>query len=199
MKRLAFAGLLFLAFDSVAFATPPAFNWTGFYIGGNVSYGWGDRDVDFSANDPITTQLFNTFGGKPPPISFDSTGAIGGIQLGYNRQFMPKLLVGIEVDFDWSNLNGSGSAGRSFTPGITIDETVNETIKWFGTTRVRAICRRIGSWSMQRAGWPMGGLSIAELTAMLPRLHLLVARPANPVTAATLAQLASTGRRAALK
>ncbi len=73
--------------------------------------GWGDRDVSYSPNDPLMVFLFTPGeGGAPPPASFRSSGVLGGVQAGYNWQFNPSWLVGIETDFDWSNVKGSASS-----------------------------------------------------------------------------------------
>ena len=61
------------------------YNWTGFYIGANVGGGWGNRNVDYTANDPATASVF-TSGGQPPATSFRTSGLLGGLQLGYNWQ-----------------------------------------------------------------------------------------------------------------
>jgi outer membrane immunogenic protein len=63
MKKLAIAIAAIALIGTPAFAAdmplkapPPApapvYNWTGFYVGGNVGYSWGKADTDFSA-DPI--------------------------------------------------------------------------------------------------------------------------------------------------
>jgi hypothetical protein len=48
-----------LAADMPLKAPPPAptYNWTGFYIGGNVGYGWTDPTVTFMPND-VASQGF---------------------------------------------------------------------------------------------------------------------------------------------
>jgi hypothetical protein len=40
-----------------------------------------------------------------------SNSAVGGGQIGYNRQFASGFLVGLEVDFSVPNLRGSGIVG----------------------------------------------------------------------------------------
>jgi outer membrane immunogenic protein len=121
---------------------PPAVqqSWDGFYVGGNVGYGWGtNRKVSYSPNDPESTFIFITGAGAPPPVSFKESGALGGLQLGYNWQLNRNWLAGLETDFDWSGVKGSGlSAGTIAAAGPgTIAAPVNEQVTWFGTVRGR--------------------------------------------------------------
>lgn len=55
------------------------FDWSGFYVGGHAGYGFGD-DID---------------------------GILGGIQLGYNWQFSPNIVFGIEADVSGTDMNAS--------------------------------------------------------------------------------------------
>lgn len=112
------------------------YNWTGFYIGANVGGGWGNRNVDYTANDPATASVF-TSGGQPPATSFRTSGLLGGLQLGYNWQIAPTWLVGLETDFDWSGMKGSGSSSGLVVGLAPYTATVDERIKWFGTVRAR--------------------------------------------------------------
>ena len=89
---------------------PLAYSWTGLYFGANIGGGWGNRHVDFSPNDPLASALFNNVNGGPPPTSFNTSGVLGGLQLGYNWQLSDNWLVGLETDFDWSGMKGSGSS-----------------------------------------------------------------------------------------
>jgi hypothetical protein len=41
------------------------YNWTGFYIGANIGGGWGNRDVNYSGNDPLS--VFTTASGVVIP------------------------------------------------------------------------------------------------------------------------------------
>jgi outer membrane immunogenic protein len=107
---LAFSGSTFAADIPVKTPPPapvPAYSWTGFYIGGNVGGGWDKRDINFSPNDPLAVTLFTLGSGAPPPTSFTSSGALGGLQLGYNWQFNRNWLFGLETDLDWSGIKGS--------------------------------------------------------------------------------------------
>ncbi|HUI15960.1 MAG TPA: outer membrane beta-barrel protein [Xanthobacteraceae bacterium] len=159
----AFAG------NMVVKAPPPppvtAPNWMGFYIGGNVGYGWG------TANDGISFfQSQATVGpGGPPFASLTASDnnrlsrAIGGIQAGYNWQAQ-NYLVGLEAD-----IQDSGKWGSS-TYGGTIIDTSNGNnlgtitsagkIEWFGTVRAR-----IGVTSDRWLVYGTGGLAYGEVKA----------------------------------
>ena len=70
------------------------YNWTGFYVGVNGGYGWGNQDP-FN----IITNRFDSFS------TGLSGGAFGGtlgaqIQAGH-------VVMGLEADLDWANLEGS--------------------------------------------------------------------------------------------
>jgi outer membrane immunogenic protein len=70
-----------------------AYNWSGFYVGGDFGYLWGKSRV---LDDGVLTES-----GAP------TNGVIGGILAGYNWQRGP-LVFGIEGDFGWSNAVGHG-------------------------------------------------------------------------------------------
>jgi outer membrane immunogenic protein len=115
--------------------------WTGFYVGANIGGGWGNANVDYSANDPYSMALAaqTGFGWTLPSASFGYSGALGGLQLGYNWQFNRNWLVGVETDINWSGMKGSSSSSIPIGAGIFGLGTTNadEQIKWFGTVRAR--------------------------------------------------------------
>jgi outer membrane immunogenic protein len=120
--------------------------WTGFYIGGNVGYGWSDRTVGYTANDPASTPpIIGTAGfvGETPFAThkFSPDGVVGGLQLGYNWQFEHRWVAGLEADFNGSGIKGSGT-GTSFLQNIPGAVFTNNTLSsdkldWFGTVRAR--------------------------------------------------------------
>jgi len=67
---------------SYAYAPTPAFTWTGFYLGANIGYGWGEADW-----------------------SDDLDGFLAGGQAGYNWQFGNGFVLGIEADLQGSNIS----------------------------------------------------------------------------------------------
>jgi outer membrane immunogenic protein len=89
----------------------PAFTWTGFYVGANAGYGWGNMD----------SRGVNAFG--------DLDGFVGGGQIGYNYQ-LGQIVLGVEADFQGADLK----AGSSFAGLGIVGEGKTE---WFGTVRGR--------------------------------------------------------------
>jgi len=120
-----------------ASAPAAAYNWTGFYVGGNAGGGWSaDPTVNFAPNDSFSAQI-----GAGAPTSFRISGALGGFQVGYNWQFNQVWVFGVESDFDFSSLRGSGTSSFfSRLPtgiGNNLLQTTNQRVQWFGTVRGR--------------------------------------------------------------
>lgn len=82
----------------------PMFNWTGFYAGGHVGYGWG-RSATSSPDS-----VFDFGSGS---ISAKTDGWLGGGQVGYNYQ-SGNLVFGLEGDFSWAGIDGRGTVGPNF-------------------------------------------------------------------------------------
>jgi outer membrane immunogenic protein len=146
MKRIAFA-LVFSAVAGSAFAADiipsyappprapvvyapppiPFYNWTGFYVGGNLGAGWSQG----SFSDP--------FGNTLSPNS--SGQFLGGGQVGFNYEFWRGVVIGVEGDFDWlANSNNTSSSialvGPSGVPtGSTASVTLNN--RWLTTVTGR--------------------------------------------------------------
>jgi outer membrane immunogenic protein len=113
----------------------PMYSWTGFYVGGNIGYGWGNGDTDFIPL-PTAAGFINL---APTTLSTDPKGVIGGIQLGYNWQ-MATWVFGVEADFQGSGIKGDVALSPFLqNTGATFNGTLSasEDIKWFGTLRGR--------------------------------------------------------------
>ncbi|WP_353184340.1 outer membrane protein [Bosea sp. (in: a-proteobacteria)] len=86
---------------------PPVFTWTGFYVGANAGYGWGNVN--------------NSFG-----VSVgDLDGFVGGGQIGYNYQ-IGQFVLGLEADIQGADLSSGNNLGLV---GVKTD--------YFGTVRAR--------------------------------------------------------------
>src|SRR3569832_87261 len=94
-------------------------NWTGFYVGGDVGgiFQNGDGSSNFSSTTPELI-LFERPALASPlagPLAVDDTrgfssskGAVsGGVHAGYNYQFAPNFLVGIEADWQATGIRNS--------------------------------------------------------------------------------------------
>ena len=102
----------------------PAFDWSGFYIGGHVGYGGGSFGPD---TNPLPLQ------GVFFPHSI--TGLIGGYQAGYNFQLPNNLVLGAEVDVSFlSTLDRPRLAPAPFNTSFDYIATVRGRVGYaFGT------------------------------------------------------------------
>src|SRR5437868_11649961 len=109
MKRLATAvaaialiGMPAFAADMAVKAPPPApapiYNWTGWYIGGNLGASFGRVKVDFNADPVALGGGAITIPGFARSDTSEPSGFIGGGQIGYNWQVSPIWVVGLEAD-----------------------------------------------------------------------------------------------------
>jgi outer membrane immunogenic protein len=111
-------------------AMVPVYNWTGFYIGAHAGYGWGEHDIFFVNGTPPFPA------GGTNLVEFD--GAVAGGQIGYNWQFAPNWVFGVEGDIAWSGMDGS-TAVASAVPlfiGLRTTTTTAE-IDWVATVTAR--------------------------------------------------------------
>ena len=125
---------------------PPAlvefYNWTGFYIGGNVGYSWGRSRDTSTLTNTAGTVLFTSIDRS------DLNGVVGGGQIGHNWQ-VQNWVWGLEADIQGTDEHGS----RAFTcptaictpsaiilvaPGPAVPVSLNQKLEWFGTVRGRA-------------------------------------------------------------
>jgi outer membrane immunogenic protein len=112
----------------------PVYNWTGFYIGGNFGGGWGHTNANAITN--------GTLAGSPFPEEFASSsisasGILGGGQLGFNYEFVPHWVAGVEADIDWAHITGSGSTCEFAAGLVTSCSNAASKIDDFGTVRGR--------------------------------------------------------------
>lgn len=122
-----------------------AFNWTGFYVGGHLGEGWEEDHVTNvgtinSANFPF---------GATHKIS--PSGFLGGVQGGFNWQFSPNWLIGVEGDFSWADVKGEASSAGAVS--LAVVSHYNEKVNWIST-----FTGRIGyvsnNWLLYgKAGW----------------------------------------------
>jgi outer membrane immunogenic protein len=121
-----------VAISADVLVPPPLFyDWTGVYLGANAGYGTGS--ISDTANGATTTTSIS--------------GAIAGGQIGANLQ-LQRLLVGVEVDADWSSQNGSS------------DTSLAASMPWLSTARIR-----VGTAYDRIALYATGGAAYLRFTS----------------------------------
>lgn len=116
----------------------PAFNWSGFYGGVHVGYGWGSDNVDIGIVDPAgVAQAAAAAGVFPVNYSIPRDGVLGGVQIGFNRQ-IGSWVWGVEADFSGTDLSGSKTVLVPPVGAFPNLSNVSQDMDWFGTVRLRA-------------------------------------------------------------
>ena len=82
---------------------PPPFSWTGFYLGGDIGGLW-TQGVS-GRWDPLP--FGPTLGVQPITDSLNTSALVGAVHGGYNWQFAPAFVAGIEGDWSWTTANAS--------------------------------------------------------------------------------------------
>jgi len=121
-------------------APPPVYSWTGWYVGGNVGYGWGSASNDFAffQTTANTTESYSFNGSEHDRLD----GVIGGAQAGYYLQ-SGIYLYGIEADIQGSAEKHTDTFSGSLIPNSVSNganpftSTETNKIDWFGTARGR--------------------------------------------------------------
>jgi outer membrane immunogenic protein len=181
---------------------PPAWSWTGFYLGINGGYSTGTDEV---------TQVFSAPGGTISSFGNSNVSPRGGFfggQLGYNYQ-IGSFVWGVEGDAQWADQHDTacGVVCASGPGGGTLAATVDQKLDWFSTARARlgwanegwlfyvtgggawagvkendtftataAPISAAGSFSSTKSGWALGGGVETHLfggwTGKLEYLHM---------------------------
>ncbi|WPP06252.1 outer membrane beta-barrel protein [Methylocella tundrae] len=150
---MAFTGAAFAA-DLPMQAPPPAVSpppaWTGLYMGLNAGYEWAaNKSVNTTASPYFaaptwSTELALSTGLASGSAPVNSSGFIGGFQVGYNYQLATSFVVGLEADIQ--GVTGSSSTGSFSGSGVPAgfpDETIVSTVQstnkldYLGTVRAR--------------------------------------------------------------
>jgi outer membrane immunogenic protein len=140
---------------------PPAFSWTGLYGGVNIGYGFGNGNQSSTSwsylgsallpvgraipneearSAPVFLPFTPTGGAFYTPSNID--GVTGGGQIGYNYQFSPWLVVGVEADIQASDISsrgavGAGVVGDPVFGSHMLSVNASHYLDWWGTVRGR--------------------------------------------------------------
>jgi hypothetical protein len=146
-------------------AAPASYDWTGFYLGGNL----GAANGTASFSDKLT-----------PPSTFSSSNTAsftGGGQLGMNYEFRSGLVVGAEATFDWLSNMPTTFTASNLRAG-TATGTINN--RWITKRPVRSALRGTDCLPMAKpAALGSAGSTIHSLL-----VRRLPAFPSTPVAEA---------------
>ncbi len=160
---------------------PPVISWTGFYVGINGGYGWDSfkYPYDISCAPPHVCMVpaLDPFGAGEAELR--SNGFFGGGQIGYNWQFAPTWVAGVEADIQGADISDTATVKLN-----DLSANASAKLDWFGTVRGRVgylitpttLLYATGGWayghtktsvivpsdfefslSHDRSGWTVGG------------------------------------------
>jgi outer membrane immunogenic protein len=144
---------------------PPPPIWSGFYAGLNAGYNFGANGTVYSSpaissfnaseNGPLLTGDslngilgLSSLAANAGLVNVNQNGFIGGGQVGYNYQWGPSFVIGIEADIQGAGIRGSGQSVGAGVASVTADNTtatatsvgtnrINAGVDWLGTVRGR--------------------------------------------------------------
>jgi outer membrane immunogenic protein len=135
---------------------PVVYDWTGFYIGANVGWSFGNQSTDWTIPSfPVVS------------ASHQMDGILGGIQDGYNWQ-SGNWVVGFEADIQATGQKGTASLTASADPcapatscPTTAVASSDVRLQWFGTIRGRLGVTPSSGWLI----YATGGAAYGEVQA----------------------------------
>jgi len=104
-------------YKAMPMGVPPVFSWTGFYVGAHGGYAWARA--------------------TGPDLHIDQHGGFGGIQAGVNYQFWGPLVLGIESDVSFANIEGTTSLACGNPNQCGTQGTITFKVDAFGSFRER--------------------------------------------------------------
>jgi outer membrane immunogenic protein len=136
----------------------PSYNWSGFYIGGNVGGAWGRSDFDFLPAgrwSPAAASQLSQDG----VARLNTSNVSGGVQGGYNWQ-INRVVFGLEGDIQYVGLRKTNTFTQNgplttVTTPYIFTETVNSD--WLATIR-----GRVGVTVDHILFYGTGGLAIVD-------------------------------------
>ncbi len=118
----------------------PIATWTGFYVGGNLGWGWARTDYTgtsdgTSAGVPFAQNTIGSITGGTARRDLD--GFLGGGQFGFNYEFAPRWVAGLEIDASAADMRGSNTDCSFLAGALRGCSHVDAKIDGFGTIRGR--------------------------------------------------------------
>jgi len=135
-------------------AAAPVYNWSGFYLGGHVGWGWMDNDstvVTGSASFPVGFAF----------TSQSDSGFLGGGQIGVNWQF-GQWVLGLEGDLSGTDIKACARSLSPLVAGTFSDACLS--VNWTATVAPR-LGIAINNWLLYgKFGFAWGDFSSRSTT-----------------------------------
>jgi outer membrane immunogenic protein len=106
----------------------PYYNWTGFYLGVHLGYGWDSENPSVVS---CNCAGMGGMGGMGTPASYSANGVLGGLQAGYNYQ-VSSWVFGVEGEVAWTGMSGSTAWIAGGDP-----HTLSTNARWLDTAAGR--------------------------------------------------------------
>lgn len=136
MKKILLAGVVLGSASSVAFAAdfrPSVYDWTGFYIVGNLGAAFNSSNVDEDVNSGDLGDLGKELKDK---VQSNETVFTAGGGLGYTWQ-LDTIVLGAEADINYTGFDDSRHRTRDIAGIGTVETDLGMQADWFGTVRGR--------------------------------------------------------------
>jgi outer membrane immunogenic protein len=107
---------------------PQVYNWTGFYVGGNIGAGWsGLSDTNTNFSDTLGSAF----------SAATNAQFLGGGQVGVNYEFTNGIVIGAEAMFDWLS-NSQNAVVTATDPTGTVAANIGTSnARWLTTVSGR--------------------------------------------------------------
>jgi outer membrane immunogenic protein len=145
-----------------AIAPVPIFTWSGCYIGGHVGGGWGQKEFADATGEP--NGRFFVGSTKPESIRANTSGFLGGGQVGCDYQFAPNWLIGVQGSGSAANIKGDvlDTFWEAADPGL--GKTFHARTDWLAdvTGRVGVVWDRFMIYGKGGVAWAGDKYNVTE-------------------------------------
>ena len=165
---------------------PPAFTWTGAYVGFNFGYTWtADRGITLASTNLYDASAFSLGAasalGATGAVSARLDGFLLGGQAGYNWQVDDKWIVGVEGDIAGAGVRGGGYAPSiAAAPGgyAVTSATLRRNLEYLGTARGRlGYALTPGLMTYVTGGFAFGGVDATAVVRQTLVPSILYSEP----------------------
>lgn len=147
------------------------YSWTGWYVGGNLGYGWGGNGTVDPRATGFETGLFTPefvaaeLAGLAS-LNTNPKGLIGGVQAGYNYQ-ANRVVLGIEADYSGTNI--AGSKALISNTALAVDKAFGVTTNFSTQEKLNSLVTirgRLGIIPFDRGLlYATGGFALGDATS----------------------------------